>query len=93
LRELKEASSFEISSKLLGFDAKRIHIFQEMRHAEAGYVAATCEVMFLHVNQKGIARAAPMPDETQALLAEILEEHSKLEVPSQAGRSIVLKHK
>ncbi len=93
LRELKEKAVIEVSCRLLGFDQKRIHIFQEMRHAESNYLAATCEVMLLHVNQKGIARSAPMPDETQALLAEILEEHSKLGVPVQAGRSIGLKHK
>jgi acyl-CoA thioester hydrolase len=93
LRELKEHAPLEISCRLLGFDTKRIHIFQEMRHAEAGYVAATCEVMFLHVNQKGIARSAAIPDETQVLLAEMLAEHSKQGTPVQAGRSIVLKHK
>ena len=93
LRELKEASPIEISCRLLGFDTKRIHIFQEMHHAETGYLAATCEVMFLHVNQRGMARSAPMPDETQILLAEILEEHSKQGVPVQAGRSIALNKK
>lgn len=93
LRELKEHAPLEISCRLLGFDQKRIHIFQEMRHAEANYVAATCEVMFLHVNQKGIARSAPMPDETQALLVKLLKEHSHLEPPAQAGRSIQLKSK
>ncbi len=93
LRELKEAAPIKISCRLLGFDQKRIHIFQEMRHTEANYLAATCEVMFLHVNQKGVVRTAPMPEEIQTLLEGILEEHSQLETPTQAGRSIQLKNK
>jgi acyl-CoA thioester hydrolase len=91
LRELKEHAPIEISNRLLGFDEKRLHVFQEMRHSEANYVAATCEVMFLHVNQKGMVRSSPMPPKTQTLLEGILEEHSKLGVPAQAGRSIKLK--
>lgn len=93
LRELKEFAPIEIAWRLMGFDSKRIHIFQEMRHAQANYVAATCEVMFLHVNQKGIARASAMPEESLAILEALLETHSKLQTPVQAGRKIELKMK
>jgi hypothetical protein len=61
-----------------------------MRHSEANYLAATCEVMFLHVNQKGIVRSTEMPAETQTLLGKILED-SKHGPPVQAGRSIQLR--
>jgi acyl-CoA thioester hydrolase len=91
LRELKEHAPIEISCRLLGFDTKRIHIFQHMHHAETKYLAATHEVMFLHVNQKGIARASAMPTEALAILETLLETHSKLETPVQAGRKIKLK--
>lgn len=91
LREVKENASLEIRTRLMGFNQKRIHIFQEMHQAENKTLAATCEVMFLHVNQKGMVRAADMPASTQTFLASMLEEHSKLEPPAQAGRKIVLK--
>jgi acyl-CoA thioester hydrolase len=91
LRELKEAMPVSVTCQVLGFDEKRIQIFQEMRHAEANYLAATNEVLFVHVNQKGIARSAPMPQEAQQLLGDILESHAPLGQPAQAGRSISLR--
>ena len=90
LRELKVGTAIEVRCQVLGIDAKRIHLYQEMFNAEEGYLAATYEGMFLHINQN-ILKATPMPEDRQATLAAILAEHDKLGTPERAGRAIGLK--
>lgn len=89
LRELKEAAPLNVTCRVLGVDAKRIQIYQEMFHAEEGYLASSYEAMFLHVDQR-ILKTVPMPERVQAHLQEILKSHETLEPPILAGRSISL---
>lgn len=90
LRELKEAAPLEVTCRVLGCDAKRLHIYQEMFHAGEGYLAASYEAMFLHVDQS-ILKTVPMPDSVQVRLKELVTNHKRLEKPTRAGRSIGLK--
>jgi acyl-CoA thioesterase FadM len=87
LRELPAGAKLHFTTQLLGTDTKRMHVFHQMFHQEAGYLAATFESMMLHVNQD-LGRVVPFPDEIQAWLGEIMAAHSSLERPEQAGRSI-----
>jgi len=72
-------------TQLLGHDAKRLHVFHRM--TGAGSVAATCELMFLHVSGN---RVAPMPPEAVAVVAALAADHAALPRPDQAGRRIAL---
>jgi acyl-CoA thioester hydrolase len=93
LRELKEGAPLRFTSQLLGCDAKRIHAFHAMYHAEEGYLAATMESMMIHVSQKPL-RSAAMPQEILAHIEEIVAVHkATLPRPPQAGRSIGLRSK
>ena len=49
LRELKVGTGLDLTTQVLGFDAKRIQVFHRMFHAGEGYLAATMEAMLLHV--------------------------------------------
>ena len=89
LREVKEGDPLRFTTRLLAYDAKRIHYFHEMHHATEGYLAATNELMSLHVNLE-IRRAASMAEDVLARLAEVLSVHQTLPVPSQVGRRIGL---
>lgn len=89
LREVREAAPLRFTTRLLAFDEKRIHYFHEMVHATEGYLAATNELMSLHVSQT-TRRGAPMADEVQQCLARILVQHSELPIPPQVGRRIGL---
>ena len=89
LRELGADAPLRFTTQLLGFDEKRIHYVHSMLHGEEGFVAATNELMSLHVGT-ATRRAAPMDPEIQATLAEILERHSRIDPPAQVGRSIGL---
>ena len=84
LREVREAAPLRFTTRLLGFDTKRIHYFHEMHHATDGYLAATNELMSLHVSQ-ATRRAAPMADGVLARLADILSQHETLPVPPRWG--------
>ncbi len=89
LRELPANAPLSFTTQLLGYDEKRLHVFHQMFHTRANYLAATFETMMLHVNQE-IGRVTPMPIEIQAWLAEIAAAHSTLPLPEQVGRSIKL---
>src|SRR5271169_2666822 len=50
LREVRTSDPLKVSVQLLDYDAKRIHLFEELRHAAEDWVSATCETMTLHVD-------------------------------------------
>lgn len=92
LRELKAESPLRFTTQLLGYDAKRMHIFHTMYHATEGFLAATCEWMMIHVDTTQ-GRGAAMPEAVLAQLAAIQEVHATLPLPPQAGRIISLQRK
>ena len=89
LRELREGAPLRFTTRLLAFDQKRIHYLHEMHHATDGFLAATNELMSLHVSLE-TRRAAPMSADVLARLAEVLSLHETLPVPPQVGRHIGL---
>jgi len=72
-------------TQLLGHDAKRLHVFHQM--TSAGVLAATCELMFLHVSRDHVT---PMPAEAAAAVAALAAAHAPLPHPEQAGRHIAM---
>jgi acyl-CoA thioester hydrolase len=88
-REVRAGDRLRFATRLLGSDAKRIHYFHEMYHADEGYLAATNELMSLHVSE-ATRRAAPMAAEIIERLARIQAVHDELPLPPQAGRRIGL---
>ena len=88
-REVREGDPLRFTTRLVDFDAKRIHYIHEMIHGTEGFRAATNELMSLHVS-RATRRTAPMADRVQQRLAEIAEVHGKLTPPPEAGRHIGL---
>jgi acyl-CoA thioester hydrolase len=89
-REVRGGDELRFTTRLLGFDVKRIHYFHEMYHAHEGYLAATNELMSLHVSQE-TRRSAPMAPHVLDRLAGIERAHSALPIPPQVGRVMGLK--
>jgi acyl-CoA thioester hydrolase len=87
LRELHENDPVRVDFQLLDYDAKRIHYFETLKHAEEGWVSATSENMTLHVDITA-KKVAPFPEDVLRALAAMKEAHAKLAVPAGAGRSI-----
>jgi len=84
-REVRERDPLRFTTRLLGYDEKRIHYIHEMFHAEADYLAATNELMSLHVSQT-TRRGAPMTLEILDRLGHIQRAHDRLPRPPQVGR-------
>jgi len=88
-REMKLDDPIEIRTQLLGFDAKKMHFINLMHHATEGWLAATNELLSIHISLE-TRRSAPMADSVVERLAAILEVHQALPVPEQVGRVIGL---
>lgn len=90
LREVKAGAPLTYDTLLLGADAKRLHIFHIMRHADEGFSAATTEQMWLHVNQQ-TQRVEPMPAAQLARAQAVAAAHAALPRPTQVGRRIAMR--
>ena len=90
--EVKLGDRVRVTSLLLGVDAKRLHFFHRMYHAEQGYLAATLESICLHVDLAA-RRGAPFPEERYALFQRVLAAHKSLGMPDEAGRRISMERR
>lgn len=71
-RELKLDDPYVITTQVLAYDSKRIYQFMRMFHADAGFVAATCEWLNLHVDLVR-RRVVPWPAPVLASMARFTE--------------------
>ena len=86
-QELHEGDPYFVTSQVLGYDAKRIHQFQRMYHAEKRYLAATAEWLNLHIDLDE-RRVAPWPDHILDHIAEFANAQSGQSRPAEAGQTI-----
>ncbi|WP_169288573.1 thioesterase family protein [Chelativorans sp. ZYF759] len=91
VRELHLGHRVHSSLQLLDHDEKRFHYFQELLH-EDGWLAATSEVLTLHVDMTG-PRVAPFPPDIMSRLEDMRAAHAALPSPERAGRSIGIRRK
>jgi acyl-CoA thioester hydrolase len=89
LRELHVDDPVRVNFQLLDYDDKRIHYFEELRHAEQGWLSATSENMTLHVDMT-VKKTVPFPDFITARLALLKAAHAHLPVPDGVGRRIAM---
>ncbi len=92
LNELSLDDPIEVRFQLLDADSKRLHFFEEMYHAEEGYLAATSEQLALHVDMAS-RRASPFPQHIQDRVDRLLEAHTALPRPAQVGHVIGIRRK
>ena len=89
LREVRLGDPLQVFIRLLGADEKRIHFFQELRHATEGWLSATSENITLHIDMR-IRRVAPFPPDIAERVQAVVAVHSRLQLPEGAGRRIGL---
>jgi len=89
LRELHAGDPVRVTFQLLDYDKKRLHTFEQLFHAEDGWVAATSENMSLHVDMAA-RKTAVFPIEVARRLAEMKASHARLPRPEATGRRIVM---
>jgi len=89
-QELMEGDPYIVTSQILAYDAKRIHQFQRLYHAEKKYLAATAEWMNLHVDLE-TRRVSPWPDSILEKLAEYSASQRQQVYPEEAGRQMKIR--
>jgi acyl-CoA thioester hydrolase len=89
LRELHAGDPVRVTFQLLDFDAKRMHYFEQLFHADEGWLSATSENMVLHVDMTA-KKTAPFPEAIVARLTRMKAAHAHLPVPEGAGRRIAM---
>ncbi|MFZ3358396.1 MAG: thioesterase family protein [Xanthobacteraceae bacterium] len=90
LRELLVDAPVRVTFQLLGFDNKRMHYFEQLIHAEEGWLSATSENMALNVDMT-LKKVAAFPGDVMARLARMKAAHDRLPVPDGVGRRIAMK--
>ena len=88
-RELVADAPFVITTEVLAYDAKRIHQFMRMYHADEGYLAATSEWMNLHVDLD-VRRVAPWPADVYERIARFADGQGVIDLPGEAGRRMLV---
>jgi acyl-CoA thioester hydrolase len=89
LRELRESDPVRVTVQLIDYDAKRIHLFEQLRHADDRWLSATSETMTLHVDMAA-RKVAPFPEKVLSLLADMKAAHATLPTPEGLGRRIAM---
>src|SRR5262245_44354521 len=89
LREVRSGDPVRVTFQLLNYDAKRMHYFEQLFHAEEGWLSATSENMTLHVDMTA-KKVVPFPEFITARLAKVKAAHAHLPVPEDAGRQIAM---
>jgi acyl-CoA thioester hydrolase len=89
-RELREGAPMRFTTQLLDRDAKRVHLFHEMYHAEQGYLASTNETIVMNIDYT-TRRSGPWPMQVAERLEAIWATHKDLPRPAKSGRKMGLK--
>ena len=84
LREAAEHAPLRITTRVLGIDRKRLHIYHEMFRSGDDSLLATTEQMLVHVDMTAGRSMAILPG-VQAALAAIAAAHSTLPPAGRAG--------
>ncbi len=91
-RELVPNAPYFVVTQLLDADHKRLHLYHEMYHAEEGWLAATNELITMHMdmNQR---RSASFPPDIQERVDILKSAHASLPWPERQGRQIAIRRK
>lgn len=89
LQEVKVGATVQVTTQLVGHDAKRLHIYHAMLLPGMAEPVAVSEQMLLHVDVRGPKSAVFPPDVLQHVQG-IAAAHSPLPRPKYLGRVIRL---
>jgi acyl-CoA thioester hydrolase len=89
LREIHLGDPVQVSVLLLGADEKRLHTFEELRHAGEGWLSATSENISVHIDI-GLRKTAPFPPDIMTRLAAVAKLHAAAPRPEGIGRRVAM---
>jgi acyl-CoA thioester hydrolase len=89
LREIHLADPVQVSILLLAADQKRLHTFEELRHAGEGWLSATSENMTIHIDMAA-RKTAPFPPDIRARIDTVAKAHGAIPRPEGVGRKVAM---
>src|SRR3954462_183453 len=89
LREIHLGDPVQVSVLLIAADEKRLHTFEELRHAGEGWLSATSENMTIHIDMSA-RKTAPFPSDIRAPTRATATAHRAVAGPGGIGRSIAM---
>jgi acyl-CoA thioester hydrolase len=92
LREIDQDDPVQIAILLVAADEKRLHTFEELRHADEGWLSATSENIHLHVDISA-RKTAPFPPDIRSRIARVADAHRGITRPEGIGRKIAMPSK
>ncbi len=92
LREIHLGDPVQVSVLLLAADEKRLHTFEELRHATEGWLSATSENMTIHIDMNA-RKTAPFPPDIRARIEAVAEAHARRAAPEGIGRKVAMPSK
>jgi acyl-CoA thioester hydrolase len=87
LREIHLGDPVQISILLVAADEKRLHTFEELRHATEGWLSATSENMTIHMDMTA-RKPAPFPADIRSRIQTLADAHKTAPRPEGIGRKI-----
>jgi len=91
-RELPVAAPVEMTLQLIDYDEKRLHLYVEMYHQQAGFLSATWEQLSLHVDM-GTKRASHFPKPVLEKVDQMYQAHKSLPSSPHIGQIIGIRKK
>jgi acyl-CoA thioester hydrolase len=92
IREVVEGDPLRFTTQLLEFDDRKFRYFHNMYHAEQGYLAATNELLSLHIDLS-TRRVGRMDEGIAGRLQQVFDAHTALPPPPGAGRVLGMRRK
>ncbi|WP_375413737.1 thioesterase family protein [uncultured Bradyrhizobium sp.] len=92
LREIHFGDPAQVSILLLAADEKRLHTFEELRHATEGWLSATSENMTIHIDME-TRKTAPFPPDIRARIDAVADAHRAVARPAGIGRKVAMPSK
>ena len=89
LREIHLGDPVQIRVYLLGAGEKRLHTFEELRHATDGWLSATSENISLHIDMD-VRRVAPFPPDVAARVRAVAKAQATAPQPEGLGRRVAM---
>lgn len=91
-REARADDPLRVTALLLDHDAKRMHLYQEMFHAEKAHLIATSERIGIHIDQK-VRRSSPYHPLVLARIEQVFAVHRHAPRPRNVGRVMGIRKK
>jgi len=88
-RHLGAGDSVRLTAQLIDCDNDRLHLYVELRHATEGWLAASGECLFAHVDLRS-DEPVRFPDPIIGNLIVMRAAHARLPRPKDLGRVIRL---